>query len=281
MLTRPLVSATELQELLSDPATVVVDCRFRLTDPDAGRRLFDETRIPGAVYAHLDDDLARKPARTEGRHPLPDAETFARTLGRLGIGNQSRVVVYDDQAGAIAARLWWMLRWLGHDRVSLLDGGLAAWISAGGSLAHGPATPPPPRPFEIRQLHADWVVSTPELAALAADARGHVIDARSAARFGGRDEPIDPVAGHVPGTRNWPFTDNLTAEGHMRAPAELEARLSQIGLDTRVEPVAMCGSGVTACHLLVALAVLGRHGKLYAGSWSEWIRDPARPVAQD
>lgn len=279
MLTEPLVSATQLTAQLGKAGTTVVDCRFTLTDSGAGRRAFLGGRIPGAVYAHLDDDLARAPSADEGRHPLPDPGTFAATAGRLGIGNESDVIVYDDQSGAIAARLWWMLRWVGHERVAVLDGGLAAWVASGGALEHGPAQAPRPRRFESKGLHADWVATTEEIAALDTADRRRVVDARSAARFAGRQEPIDPVAGHVPGAQSWPFSDNLTADGRLQRPAELAARLEQLHLAPQSEIIAMCGSGVTACHLLLVLSVLGRPGKLYAGSWSEWIRDPARPIS--
>lgn len=278
MPSQPLVSATELASRLGDPDTVVVDCRFSLLAPGAGREAYLAGHIPTARYAHLDDDLARKPSRHEGRHPLPDPADFARTVGKWGIGNGTDVVVYDDQGGAIAARLWWMLRWVGHDDVTVLDGGLQAWAADGGALVGGPEPAPTAREFRIRKLRADWVATTADIEALA-DSSSLLVDARSASRFAGREEPIDPVAGHVPGALNWPFGENLAADGRFRSPSEIAALLERLPARPDSQLIAMCGSGVTACHLLLALALLDREGRLYAGSWSEWIRDPSRPVA--
>lgn len=278
---RFIVSAVALSERLGDPGWVVVDCRFRLTEPEAGYRAYRAGHIPGARYAHLDDDLARKPAPGEGRHPLPDSDTFARTLSALGIGNDSEVVVYDDQAGAIAARLWWMLRWVGHDRVAVLDGGLKAWEAQSLPLSQDePAVEP--CDYVIERVRDDWVVSTAELEGFDPE-HTMLFDARSEPRFRGESEPIDPVAGHVPGARNWPFDDNLSTSGCLSTPEEIAERFERHTRGSSPERVvAMCGSGVTACHLLWALESAGiTDGRLYAGSWSEWIRDPARPIARD
>ena len=274
----PLVDVDTLARHLSRPDWIVVDCRFTLTDPAAGRAAYERGHIPGARYAHLDDELARRPSAHEGRHPLPDPTAFAATLGRLGIDRDATVVAYDEASGAIAARLWWLLRWLGHPRSAVLDGGLAAWQSAGQPLEQAAPTFEARR-YEPRQPAARAVVATRELAERQA-AGDLLVDARAAARYRGEQEPIDPKAGHVPGARNRPFSANVTPSGRFRPPAELRAELDELfaGRDPR-RVVAMCGSGVTACHLLLAMEVAGLSGgRLYAGSWSEWIRDPARPI---
>jgi thiosulfate/3-mercaptopyruvate sulfurtransferase len=274
----PLIEARELALRLGDPRWVIVDCRFELLQPAAGRAAYDRSHIPGARYADLDRDLARRPGPGDGRHPLPDVAVFVERLGQWGIGNESTVVAYDDSGGAIAARLWWMLRWLGHPRTSVLNGGFTAWQAAG-----LPVETEPPI-WRASQYHAaavaeHAVVSSGELPALQ-DGGGVVVDARAAARYRGEHEPIDPVAGHVPGARNWPFAQSLTAAGKFRDAGELRRDLTAfLGRREPQQVIAMCGSGVTACHFLLAMAVAGLgDGRLYAGSWSEWIRDPARAV---
>ncbi|HUQ51937.1 MAG TPA: sulfurtransferase [Gammaproteobacteria bacterium] len=274
----PLVDVDTLARHLGRPDWVVVDCRFTLTDPPAGRAAYDRGHIPGARYAHLDDDLARRPSAHEGRHPLPEPQRFAATLGAWGIDRATTVVAYDEASGAVAARLWWMLGWLGHERCAVLDGGFAAWQGAGQPLEQN-APSIAARRYEPRQLAHDAVVATRDLAARIA-AGDLLVDARAAPRYRGEQEPIDPKAGHVPGARNRPFSTNVTATGGFRPPAELRTELAEL-LDGRGagRVVAMCGSGVTACHLLLALEIAGLgRGRLYAGSWSEWIRDPARPI---
>jgi len=240
------------------------------------------------MYAHLDDDLARRPAPQEGRHPLPSPQAFIATLGRLGIGRDSRVIVYDDQGGAIAARLWWMLGWIGHERRAMLNGGIVAWRSAGLPLDIGSETV---TQREYPEVPADdsLIVTTEELqqhvAAHATDvaASPALLDARAAARFRGEVEPIDPVAGHVPGALNLAFSDLLDSEQRFLSPGLLRQRFTDLltgnGRNPDTPVVTMCGSGVTACHLLAGLALTGRTGRLYVGSWSEWIRDPQRPIA--
>jgi len=274
----PLVSAAQLEGLLAASSCLVFDCRFVLPDPPAGHSAYMRGHIPGARYAHLDHDLSRPPHPYEGRHPLPEPLQFAATLGRLGITARDRVVVYDDQSGAIAARLWWMLRWLGHEEVAVLDGGLQAWIAAGGRLEAGGvdwqlAT------YEPGKVRSAEVVTTAEIAALDTK-RAVLVDARAPARFAGREEPIDPVAGHVPGAVNWPFSSMLDPDGRMQPPERIRERYMAVTDGGTRELVAMCGSGVTACHILLAVATAGLPGRLYAGSWSEWIRDPARPIAR-
>jgi thiosulfate/3-mercaptopyruvate sulfurtransferase len=275
----PLVDVDTLARHIGDADWVVVDCRFTLADPSAGRGAYDRGHIVGARYAHLDDDLARQPQPHEGRHPLPDPRRFAATLGRWGIDHDTTVVAYDDASGAIAARLWWLLRWLGQRRCAVLDGGFAAWAAAGQPAEQTPPTFEP-RHYELRPPNDAGVVATHEIAVRQA-AGDLLVDARAAPRYRGEEEPIDPKAGHVPGARNRPFSANVTAAGAFRPPAELRAELAPLtGGDDASRVIAMCGSGVTACHLLLALEVAGLGGgRLYAGSWSEWIRDPARPIS--
>ena len=276
----PLISAAELAAHLDDPGWVVVDCRFTLTDPAAGRAAYARSHIPGARYAHLDDDLSRHPEPGDGRHPLPDAADLAARLGAWGIGNGSTVVAYDEASGALAARLWWLLGWLGHDRRLVLDGGFAAWSAAKLPVETENPTWRPAR-FVPRAVADDAVVHTAELPALQAAGR-LLVDARAAPRYRGEQEPIDPVAGHVPGAVNRPGSLNVEADGRFRAADVLRRELTELlGGRPAGELIAMCGSGVTACQLLLALAAAGLDGaKLYAGSWSEWIRDPKRPIAK-
>jgi thiosulfate/3-mercaptopyruvate sulfurtransferase len=276
----PLVSAATLASAYADRDVVVVDCRFNLLDPPAGRAAYDRGHIPGARYAHLDHDLARHPPQPhEGRHPLPDVDAFVATLGRWGIRPKDTVVAYDEGSGAIAARLWWLLRWVGHEASAVLDGGLAAWQALGLPLEQGQ-----PRwqtgIYEPRRRDAAPVVSTGALLDRIASG-ALLLDARAAPRYRGEQEPIDPVAGHVPGAHNWPFSNNVTAAGTFRPAEELRAAfVERLSGREPAAVMAMCGSGVTACHLLLAMEVAGLPGgHLYAGSWSEWIRDPARPIA--
>jgi thiosulfate/3-mercaptopyruvate sulfurtransferase len=274
----PLVDTATLASALGRPDWIVVDCRFTLTEPEAGRAAYLRGHIPGARYAHLDDDLARRPAPDEGRHPLPDRDAFAATLGRWGIGPDDTVVAYDEGSGAVAARLWWLLGWVGHERRAVLDGGYAAWLEAGLPVeTEVPAVSP--RRYEPREKAGAGVVSTDEI--MAALAAGDLlVDARGAPRYRGEQEPIDPKAGHVPGALNRPFSANVTPAGRFRPAAELRSELEELlGGRPPERLIAMCGSGVTACHLLLAMEVAGLPGgRLYPGSWSEWIRDPARPI---
>jgi thiosulfate/3-mercaptopyruvate sulfurtransferase len=279
MTPNPLVDVRALAHELGRADWIVVDCRFTLTDPAAGRAAYDRGHIPGARYAHLDDDLSRPPRADEGRHPLPDRERFAATLGRWGIGPDDTVVAYDEASGAVAARLWWLLGWLGHEGRAVLDGGFAAWLEAGLAVEQEPPAFAA-RGYEPRRARGDGVVATEDL--VQRQAAGDVlVDVRAAPRYRGEHEPIDAGAGHVPGARNRPFSANVTPAGRFRAPAELRAELAELlGGRGPDRLIAMCGSGVTACHLLLAMDVAGLPGgRLYAGSWSEWIRDPRRPIA--
>lgn len=275
-----LVSPATLANHSDDPNWLIVDCRFDLAKPSAGEVAFGEAHIPGAVYAHLDRDLAAPITPASGRHPLPDPTTFAATLGRWGVTPSTQVVAYDADVGMFAARLWWMLRWVGHEAVAVLDGGFSAWINAGLPTT-GAVAKRTPTAFQPRPDHSMWV-DTNEVERRARDANWRVLDARAPERFRGDVEPIDVVAGHVPNARNHPFTTNV-ADGRLASADELRQRfaVSQAGVSDS-QTIAMCGSGVTACHLLLAMAVAGKHGgRLYPGSWSEWIRDPARPTARN
>jgi thiosulfate/3-mercaptopyruvate sulfurtransferase len=280
-----LIEPPELAAHLEDPDWAIIDCRFDLARPDWGAQAFAAGHIPHALYAHLEHDLSAPRAPRSGRHPLPQVELLAATFARFGIDERVQVIAYDQGAGAFAARLWWLLRWLGHPQVAVLNGGLAAWERAGLPLS-STIEARAPRQFRAGP-DAHRVVSGSEVAALVssgtlARAGQLLIDARSADRFAGENETIDPVAGHIPGARNHPYAGNLDASGRFLDAARLrqawEATLR--GASAR-QLIAMCGSGVTACHNLLALEVAGLRGaRLFAGSWSEWITDPDHPVAR-
>ena len=274
-----LVSAAELATHFDDPAWVIVDVRHELSQPDTwGEAQYRAGHVPGAVFAHLDRDLSGTKTGRNGRHPLPEPGTFAATLSRLGIGNDKQVVAYDQRNGAYAARLWWMLRWLGHDAVAVLDGGFEAWQRAGLPIATDVPAPSPAR-FAIRRTGP--TIETPRVEAALATGALLLIDARGAERYRGDVEPLDPVAGHIPGAVSRPFTANLDAEGRFRPPSALKDEFAAIVAGRPLDAVVhQCGSGVTACHNLLAMEIAGMTGtQLYPGSWSEWCADPARPVA--
>ena len=274
-----LINVNELQSQVHDPELRIIDCRFELADPGAGRKAYLQTHIPGAVFADLDQDLAAPASPESGRHPLPDVDDFAVTLGRLGICNSSNVVVYDAGNGSLAARAWWLLRWLGHERVRLLDGGFAHWVATGGAVVSG-AEQVAEAKFQP-EPRQDLVLTTAELESdIDAIAGMRLFDARDAARFRGEMEPIDPVAGHVPGSVNLPFPVSLDQNGRWKSQKALaELWLSVLGEDQQAPWAVMCGSGVTACHLAISAVEAGyREPRLYVGSWSEWIRNPERPI---
>lgn len=275
-----LIDAARLQAHIDAPGWRIVDCRFDLMQPERGFADYVAGHIPGAVYAHLDHDLAGRPGKTTGRHPLPSPATFAGTLGRWGITTDTRVVVYDYGSGAIAARLWWLLRWMGHRDVALLDAGYAGWVRAGFVVS---SEMPQVAPVTYTGTADNrMVVTTNEVQQRLGQADGVLLlDARDADRFRGDREPIDPVAGHIPGARNLPLASSLNADGSWKSPAELRELWSEVLQGRQDEPwISMCGSGVTACHLAFSAQLAGcRMPRLYAGSWSEWIRDPGRPVA--
>jgi len=280
-----LISAAMLRDLVGKPEIAIVDCRFDLMNPDGGRRAYLEGHIPGARYADLNKDLSAPITATSGRHPLPTPSDFAGTLVRLGVGRATQVVAYDDSGGAFAARLWWMLRWVGHPAAAVLDGGIMAWVSEGGTLLSGEENPLPTAkvgPHVSAQADAAAVIGTADLEQRLADPAFLLIDARAGERFAGTVEPIDTVGGHIKGAVNHPFSANLGTDGRF-LPAQVLRQAWERRLAGRspTQVAAMCGSGVTACHNLLSLEVAGLRGaKLYAGSWSEWIRDPRRPIAQ-
>lgn len=272
---RTVIDAATVAAQLPNPHWAIVDCRFDLFDVDAGERRFRESRIPGAVYAHLDRDLsaAKDPTGRGGRHPLPSPAQMTRLFGRLGIDARTQVVAYDDQSGHYAARLWWMLRYLGHDAVAVLDGGWPAWTAGGLPVETGPGRARPERLF-TGEPQAGWLASMEEM-----ESARQIIDARAPERYRGEVEPLDPVAGRIPGAANRPYTANWDAAGRWRSPQALRADfLDLLGDAPPEEAVFYCGSGVSACVNLLALARAGLPpGRLYAGSYSEWSR-LGRPV---
>jgi thiosulfate/3-mercaptopyruvate sulfurtransferase len=279
-----LIGAAALRDLVGKPGITVIDCRFDLMDPEGGRRAYLQGHIPGARYADLNRDLSAPITAASGRHPLPTPDEFAGTLARLGVGRATQVIAYDDSAGAFAARAWWMLRWVGHPAAAVLDGGLKAWVSEGGALQSGEEMPLPAAEVSHLSARADAtaVIGSAELERRLSDPAFLLIDARAGERFAGTVEPIDAVAGHIEGAVNHPFSANLGADGRfLPAPVLRQAWERRLAGRSPAQVAAMCGSGVTACHNLLSLEVAGLHGaKLYAGSWSEWIRDPHRPIAR-
>ena len=273
-----LIGAGELAQRLRDPDWVVFDCRFDLNDSGFGRRVYGEGHLPGAYFIDLETDLSAPKTGRNGRHPLPDPAQLAAQLERCGVSNHTQVVAYDDASGMFAARLWWLLRWLGHDRTAVLDGGLQAWCRAGFPLD---TELPPPRTstytlsLRAARVDADFVAShlgKPDML---------LIDARSPDRFRGENEVLDPVGGHIPGAINRFFRNNLTADGCFKQASVLR---EEFGTLLKGHPPAQvvhqCGSGVTACMNVLAMESAGLTGsRLYAGSWSEWCADPRRPVA--
>lgn len=280
MMFRTLIKPAELLSHLEASNWRVVDCRFDLANPDVGERAWQASHVPGAVYAHLEKDLSGPVTSTSGRHPLPVREKLAARLGQLGIGDGNQVVVYDASGGAMAARLWWLLRWLGHEAVAVLDGGWQAWRREDHPIETGTRAPHPVA--LTARVSGVQVVSSEDVArAVEGSADFRLVDARAAERFRGDVEPIDSVPGHVPGALNRPFADNLDEQGGFLAPPILRERFAAIAGDRPDRVVHYCGSGVTACHNLLAMEHAGLPGsRLYAGSWSEWIRDASHPVAQ-
>ena len=272
----------EVEELVSsDTRFTIIDCRFNLIQPEAGHDAYRRSHIPGAVYAHLDDDLAGPVTADSGRHPLPSAKDLTATLRRLGVSEARPVVVYDDAGGAIAARAWWLLRWAGHTQVRVLDGGFPAWLDHALPLESGEGKSSPGdfevRPDDSRVISTDELMQSPDSIG---DLR--LVDARDTTRFRGESEPIDPVAGHIPGTVNLPFNDCLDANGRWRDGLLLRRRFDEALAESPDESWSvMCGSGVTACHLAISGLLAGlEEPRLYVGSWSEWIRDGSRPLGR-
>ena len=277
----PLISTAELAQLIEESNVRLVDCRFDLFDADKGAADYEAGHIQGAVYAHMDHDLASEIGEQTGRHPLPDPARFQAALERWGINNDTHLIAYDYGNGTLAVRFWWMMRfWLGHERVAVLDGGIAGWTAAGQPLETGITT--------VKRANYGGVpnpgclASTAEIeAAVRSGSALALIDARDPARFNGEVEPIDPVAGHIPGAFNMPLAGNLDTAGYWQSPDVLRESWQQAPVDPATEDViVMCGSGVTACHLILSAVRAGLPPpRLYVGSWSEWIRDPGRPIA--
>lgn len=272
-----LIDTETLAGLLAEPQVAVVDCRFDLADTGWGERAYFAGHIPGAVYAHLDRDLSGPKTGSNGRHPLPEPGQLALTLGRLGIDAGVQVVAYDQDSGMYASRLWWLLRWLGHDAVAVLDGGFARWVAEQRETEPGSAHRPA-RVFSGSPRDAH-VASVAEVASLVASHEARLVDARAPERYRGDVEPLDPVAGHIPGAVNRFFQRNLV-DGRFRSPEDLRQELRETIGDVPAEQVVCyCGSGVTACHNLLAMEHAGIRGaRLYPGSWSEWVADRSRAV---
>jgi thiosulfate/3-mercaptopyruvate sulfurtransferase len=274
-----IIDVDTLYNHLSDPTWAVVDCRFRLDNPNAGRDLYVESHIPGAVYAHTDDDLAGLPAEDTGRHPLPDLDTFRDTLGGWGIGKDTQVVVYDDLGGAYAARLWWMLRYLGHSAVALLDGGWKAWMAAGHPTRSGEEQPAPAH--FTGEPNPAMIATMAEVEQLVAQGKGNLlIDSRDPKRYRGEHEPIDPVAGHIPGAKNHFLGNNIERNQRFRTAADLRATFDELlGEQSPTDTIVYCGSGVTACQNLLAMSIARLEGaRLFIPSWSGWVSNPNRPI---
>jgi thiosulfate/3-mercaptopyruvate sulfurtransferase len=274
-----LLSVQDLYSVLKTESCLVVDCRFVLSNPAAGHLSYLEAHIPGAVYAHLDNDLSGPVTTDSGRHPLPDLTRFAAFLASSGWQPGTMLVAYDDAGGSIAARLWWLMKYFGHDCVALLDGGLPAWQSAGYELESGPVAVACEAPVTLCERN-ELLASTREILKNLEKQHCLLVDVRAAERFRGDVEPIDSVAGHIPGSVNYPFQLNLLADGRFKSAPEIRTGLLAMSENRSAQDVVfMCGSGVTACHTIFAAELAGLEGsKLYAGSWSEWIRDPSHPV---
>ncbi len=280
IMTIPIISTQWLADHINDPRLRIVDTRWYLLTPEKGREEYLRGHIPGAVFMSVDHDLAAPVGFGPGRHPLPSAEMFAEAASRAGIGADEYVIAYDDSGGAHAARLWWLLRYFGHDRVSVLDGGITQWIREGRPLSTD--VPNVPRAQFVLRPHPEWVVNQDTVARLASDPHTLLLDSRAPERYRGETEPIDPRAGHIPGAKNAPLPGNLrsTEDQRLLDPAELRARFDALGADKAERVVAYCGSGINACQNILALEVAGyKNLLLYEGSWSDWSRNPERPAA--
>jgi thiosulfate/3-mercaptopyruvate sulfurtransferase len=275
---RTLISTAVLASHMDDPAYVIVDCRSKLDDLEWGAREYAAAHIPGAAYADLTHDLSGPKNGSNGRHPLPDPDMLVQTFGRLGIADGVQVVAYDQENGMFASRLWWLLRWLGHDAVAVLDGGFNKWTAEGRPVESG-RRDRAPRQF-IGSPRADMAVDVQTVASHLAAGGPRLVDARAPERYRGDIEPIDKIGGHIPGAKNHFYQWNLDEQGLFRTPEELRTRIrASVGEVPAEQVVCYCGSGVTACHNLLAFEHAGLTGaKLYPGSWSEWSSDPGRPV---
>ena len=274
-----IISAQDLNSIISDDNVRVFDCRFSLKDPQGGLKSYQSGHLPNAQFADMDTQLSSAMTETSGRHPLPDVDVFIEQLCAWGVSNDTQVIAYDDMKGAFAARLWWMMRWVGHNKVAVLNGGMEKWTEQGFPLTQDSVDYS--RGNFTGQANMDWLVDIDTVRSeLEADSIT-LIDARAADRFTAKDNKTDPVPGHIPGAVNLPFGGNLTGEGLMQAPDAIKQRFESVIKDRPVgDVVNMCGSGVTACHNLLAQAIAGMPPmKIFIGSWSQWIKDSSRPVA--
>jgi thiosulfate/3-mercaptopyruvate sulfurtransferase len=272
----PLITANQLEEIINSGENVLLcDCRFDLTDPSAGKKAYEESHIPGAIYVDLDHDLSGKKTGSNGRHPLPSPEAWAQTKTRLGMSPNTLVVAYDKQGSVYASRLWWMLKATGHAKVQVLDGGLDAWNGPMGTVPRKPT--PTSQAIEARSYIG--LVLVDEVVNNLQTQKNTVIDARANDRFHGQNETLDPIGGHIPGAINHFFKDNLSATAFKPAEQLFKDFVELLGSKKPSEVIHQCGSGVTACHNLLAMEVAGLKGsRLYAGSWSEWCADSSRPI---
>ena len=274
-----IVSTAVLAQHLTDPDWVILDCQHDLVQHAFGREAYARGHIPGARFVSMEDDLAGVKTGRNGRHPMPSVDALGAVFGRLGIGDRTQVVVYDSSQNSYSGRLWWSLKWLGHDAVAVLDGGLALWTTEGRALnTEGPRVVPVRFTPRVRPaMNVDAALITAHLG----NGGLQVVDARAADRYSGAQESIDPVGGHIPGALNRFWKNNVEADGRFKAADALRAEFEALLGGIRPEQVVhQCGSGVTACHNLMAMQIAGlAGGRLYPGSWSEWCADPARPVA--
>ncbi len=276
-----VISADELNEIVNNDNVRVFDCRFSLKDPQGGLKSYQSGHLPNAQFADMDTQLSSAMTSTSGRHPLPDENVFLNQLRTWGIDNNTQVIAYDDISGAFAARLWWMMRWMGHEKVAVLNGGMQKWTEGGYALTKDPVE------FAAAdfsgQANSDWLMDIDSVQTKLEANEITLIDARAADRFTGKDQKTDPVPGHIPGANNLPFGGNLTKEGLLQTPEVINDRFASVIQDQPLENVInMCGSGVTACHNLLAQAVAGMPPtKIFIGSWSQWIKDPSRPVESE
>ena len=268
-----LVSTTTLGSHLNDPDWIIFDGRFVVGEPERGYQKYLADHIPGARYVSLDADMSSPPTEESGRHPLPDPEVFSKKLREWGVNSDSQVIIYDDATGALAARMWWLLRWLGHDAVALLDGGFDQWLREEGEVQVGTLDTVEKGDFEP-VVHNDMWVSLAQLETLLGHKDVAVLDARSSSRYSGEQESVDPEGGHIPTSINHPLTDNLDKKNCFLPPDKLRKMFQSLNQPTTIHS---CGSGVTACHNLLAMEIAGfAPTKLYVGSWSEWIQSPDR-----
>ncbi len=273
-----IISPQELYEQLGSSDLVILDCRHSLADFALGRRLYDESHIPGAFFASVEEDLAGPKTGRNGRHPLPDPQTFARFLSERGVNDATQIVAYDAGADMFAARLWFLCRWIGHDATAVLDGGLAAWNALGFPMTAAPPEPRRDGQFTIA-LRPELVVGADFVLAHLNSEEMQLIDARALERFSGETEPIDPVGGHIPGAKQRWFKENFEPDGRFKSPERLREEFAENGFDSR-RTVHQCGSGVSSAVNHLAMVHAGLEGsRIYNGSWSEWVSDPARPVA--